>query len=86
MKPRDIFLLVVRLLGVLFLYRGIEAFPNGLGQTLQYLWKDEYLSMLAAALYTAWPLAVAWWLIGPRALQLVRMAYPEVDARTSAVP
>jgi hypothetical protein len=72
MKAKDIFLLAVRLLGLVFLYHGLMALPA----VMQLFFQRNFVSSLIGILLVLWPLAVAWWLIGG-APQLMRLAYPE---------
>lgn len=61
MKPKDLFHLAVRLLGLLFLYRGLSNLPaifNGIGM---------------AWLYIIFCLAAAWWLLTTH--WLTKLAY-----------
>ena len=63
MKPKDIFNLVVRLLGLLFLYHAFINLPTALSGAL-YSWVFVLCFM-----------AVAWWLLNTR--WLTSRAYPE---------
>jgi hypothetical protein len=75
MKPKDILGLVVRLLGVLFLYRAVEAVPM--------VWRVVSMGSRAfnwslffdSILIVAWQGAVAWWLI-KGAPPVMNWAYP----------
>jgi hypothetical protein len=73
MKPRDIFLLAIRLLGLLFLYHGLATVPS----VVQIILANASTvgSLINAILLIAWDLLVAWWLIGGAPL-LMRHAYP----------
>ena len=73
MKPRDIFGLAVRLLGVFFLYLGLRGVPPLLDLgVIETAGKNDIIN---AILPIAFHLLVAWWLLGGGAL--VRRAYPE---------
>ena len=78
MKPNDIFKLAVRILGLVFLYHGLSALPVAMG-----LLASAFPQYVMGILIVAWPLLVAWWLIGG-APQLMRRAYPE-DSSSPAV-
>ncbi len=71
MKPKDIFHLAVRLLGLVFFYLGVRSavgvwYAHGSGITPP---------ILTAVCY----LGVAWWLVGGAPLFMDR-AYPEADS------
>jgi len=66
MKPKEIFNLAIRLLGLFFVYLGFKAVP-------MVFW-DGGRSLLFVACY----FAVAWWLIGGAELLMSR-AYPDSD-------
>jgi hypothetical protein len=73
MKPRDIFGLAVRLLGLFFLYLGLRAVSPLLDLgTIENADKSDIIS---AILPIAFNLVIAWWLLGGGLL--VRRAYPE---------
>jgi hypothetical protein len=73
MKPRDIFGLAVRLLGLFFLYLGLKAVTPLLD--LGAIENADKNDLLSAILPIIFNLAVAWWLLGGKLL--VRRAYPE---------
>jgi hypothetical protein len=83
MRPREILKLAVRLLGLVFLYQGLQALPPGLFQ----LWRAIPImnsEMIFSSLATAgWPLLVAYWLLRGAPL-IMRTAYP--DAADSTEP
>jgi hypothetical protein len=62
MKPKDIFGLAVRLLGLVFFYRGVVMLPVGFASG----WMLLHVALL---------LALGWWLVGGARLLLNR-AYP----------
>ena len=79
MKPRDIFGLAVRLLGLWFLYLGLRAVTPLLDLgAIETAGRDDIIS---AVLPVVFNLAVAGWLLSGRLL--VRWAYPEA-AKISA--
>jgi hypothetical protein len=76
MKPHLLFGLALRILGLVFLYHGL----NGLPSLLPVLF-GAFMSMnpagLAVSLFSVvWPFAVAWWLLGG-APWVARRAYPD---------
>ena len=72
MKPRDIFGLAVRLLGLYFLYLGLRAVTPMLDLgAIETAGKSDIIN---AILPIAFNLLVAWWLLGGGVL--VRRAYP----------
>jgi hypothetical protein len=75
MKPKDIFGLAVRLLGLLFLYFGLRAVMPMLD--LELLKHPDTDDIINGLLPVAFNLAIAWWLFGGG---LVRRAYPESKA------
>jgi hypothetical protein len=74
MKPKDIFSLAVRLLGLLFLYFGLKAVSPLLD--LETIESADKSDLVNAVLPIAFNLLVAWWLIGGGLL--IRRAYPEL--------
>ena len=81
MKPKDIFGLAVRLLGLLFLYFGFRAVIPMLDiELIENPDKNDIINGLMPIVFN---LAVAWWLLGGG---LARRAYPESkisESRTS---
>ena len=75
MKPRDIFGLAVRLLGLFFLYLGLRAVPPLLD--LEAIGNAGKSDIINAILPIAFHLLVAWWLLGGGLL--MRRAYPEAS-------
>jgi hypothetical protein len=72
---REIFGLVIRLLGVVFLYRAVEAVPalwNWLSIGFRHNWANIFYSLFIIA----WQAAVAWWLL-KGAPPIMEWAYPE---------
>jgi hypothetical protein len=78
MKPKDIFGLAVRLLGLYFLYLGLNALAQMLGSDI--INSPEKMDIVYALLPVAFDLVIGWWLL--RGGLLVRWAYPET-ARSS---
>jgi hypothetical protein len=76
MKPKDIFNLALRLIGLLFLYQGLAAVPNAVASFCPAFPHFQFRTLLPSAILVGWPLAVAWWLVRG-APWLMRIAYPE---------
>jgi len=74
MKSKEIFCLVIRLLGLIFLYQALAAVPGA----ISLLWSGASRMMLRNVflgwLMVLWPLAVAFWMVRG-APALVRLAY-----------
>jgi hypothetical protein len=81
MKPRDIFGLAVRLLGLLFLYFGLKAMMPMLD--LEIIENPDKNDIINGLMPVVFNLAVAWWLLGGG---LARRAYPETKASESVRP
>ena len=79
MKPKDIskeiFGLVVRLLGLYFLWTGLNDLNVPALMNLQMLKSDQTGDIVTAILPAVLNLAIAWWLLGGKLL--IRRAYPE---------
>jgi hypothetical protein len=73
MKPRDLFGLAVRILGLVFLYLGLKDLPMLLD--VPALMSGDKSDIIAAVLPVAFNLAVACWLL--RSSVFLRWAYPE---------
>jgi hypothetical protein len=75
MKPRDIFGLAVRLLGLIFLYFSLRAVSSVLDlEVIENAGKGDIIN---AILPIAFNLLVAWWLLGGGLL--IRRAYPDAS-------
>lgn len=83
MNSRDLFLLAVRILGLVFLYHGLTALPTTLLSAFVTLFGRSFLGFLGMSFMALWPLLLAWWLIGGAPL-LMRLAYPTTLLRTEA--
>jgi hypothetical protein len=70
MNPKSIFSLAVRILGLVFLYRGLEALPA----VLSIFPAGSFWNFVNNVVGLAWPFVVAYWLIQGAPL-LVRIAY-----------
>jgi hypothetical protein len=75
MKPKDIFGLAVRLLGLYFLYLGLNALAQMLGSDI--INSPEKMDIVYALLPVLFDLIIGWWLLGGGLL--VRRAYPETS-------
>lgn len=75
MKPKDIFGLAVRLLGLYFLYLGLNALAQMLASDI--FNSPEKMDIVYALLPAVFYLIVGWWLLGGGLL--VRRAYPETS-------
>lgn len=76
MKPKDIFNLALRIIGLLFLYQGLAAVPGAVMSFCPAFPHFQFRTLLPSAILVGWPLAVAWWLVRG-APWLMRIAYPE---------
>jgi len=74
MKPKDIFILVIRVLGLVFLYHGLSAL-------VPLLFSAAILPFAVSALMVVWQLLLAYWLLRGAPL-LMRIAYPETTGRS----
>ena len=73
MKPRDIFGLAVRLLGLFFLYLGLRAVLPLLDlEAIENAGKSDIINAILPIVFN---LLVAWWLLGGGLL--MRRAYPD---------
>jgi len=75
MKPKDIFKLAVRLLGLVFLYQGLSGIP----QFLMFFPPSNVQEFFTYLLHFGWPLLVAFWLLCG-APPIVRLAYPDSES------
>ena len=76
MKPRDIFGLIIRLVGVIFIYEGAEKVPLALSAIFPGFKTVSGIGFLSALFMVGWPLAVAYWLLRG-APPVSRLAYPD---------
>jgi hypothetical protein len=72
MTPKSVFGLAVRVLGLVFLYRGLSALP----EILSIFSTGSFRGSLGIIIMIAWPFLLALWLIRG-APHLVRIAYPD---------
>lgn len=76
MKPKDIFGLIVRLVGLIFVYESAEKLPLALSATFPGFRSVSGIGFLSALFMVGWPLAVAYWLLRG-APPVSRLAYPD---------
>jgi len=74
MKPKDIFGLAVRLLGLVFLYHGLSALPG----IVSIIPPNSAGNFIGGIIMLGWPWVVAYWLLRG-APALVRLAYPDSE-------
>ncbi|MBP7825295.1 MAG: hypothetical protein KA236_01895 [Verrucomicrobia bacterium] len=72
MKSKDMLQLAVRLLGLVFLYRGLTPLPT----LIPMVFSGSVTNLLISVLMVGWPLLVAYWLLRGAPL-ILRIAYPE---------
>ena len=79
MKPKEIFCLIVRLVGLMFLYQSLAAVPMAVAAFCprfpHFIWSNFF----AALIMVGWPLLAAYWLIrGAPPVQ--QWAYPDPES------
>jgi len=77
MKPKDIFSLTIRLVGLFFIYLAARNVPV--------IWNTSNNGVVPAILVVIFFLAVAWWLLGGAPL-LMQRAYPDETKNDPAKP
>jgi hypothetical protein len=82
MKPKDIFGLAVRLLGLYFLYLGLNSLTQLLGSDI--VESPDKTDVENGLLPVAFDFAVAWWLLAGKSL--IRMAYPDGPKIPESLP
>lgn len=81
MKPKDIFGLAVRLLGLVFLYLGLRDLAPAVKQLIDLAGTenpdrdDVIYAVISGPLPLAFNLVIAWWLLQSKLL--IRWAYPQ---------
>jgi hypothetical protein len=76
MKPKDIFSLAVRILGLIFLYHGLLALPS----VVPLIFAGPPVgTFIGGILMVVWPLLVARWLLSGAPL-VMRLAFPDKDS------
>jgi hypothetical protein len=76
MKPREIFKLIVRLVGLMFLYKGLSDVPLAISALCPRFPHIAWGNFIPALIMIGWPVLVAYWLI-IGAPPLTRWAYPD---------
>lgn len=75
MNSRDLFLLAIRILGLVFLYHGLMALPTSLFGAFASLFSRAPLGFFGMGFMALWPLFLAQWLLRGAPV-LIRLAYP----------
>ncbi len=89
MKPKDIFGLAVRLLGLVFLYLGLKDLTLAVKQILDLASaenpdRDDIIyGIINGPLPVLFDLVIAWWLL--RGRMLIRWAYPEETSKVGGL-
>jgi hypothetical protein len=83
MPPHNLFLLAVRLLGLVLLYHGLAALPTTRLSAFVTLFGRSFLGFLGMSFMALWPLLLAFWLI-QGAPFVMRLAYPANLLRAEA--
>ena len=84
MKPKDIFSVAVRVIGLLFLYQGLTAVPAVINNW--YLFPQmKFAAIIPSLIAIGWPLFIAWWMVRG-APWLMRLAYPEERGSAPSAP
>jgi hypothetical protein len=83
MKPKDIFNLILRLIGLAFLYRALDTIPSAVLNFCPAFPHFYFRNLFPSLLVVGWPLLIAWWLIRG-APWLMRLAYPETPEMISS--
>ena len=76
MKPKDIFNLIVRLLGIVFLYQALAKVPFAFQAFFAGFPHLSWPGPFSALVMVGWPLLVGYWLLRG-APPVVRIAYPD---------
>lgn len=76
MKPKEIFGLAVRIIGLIFLYQGLSAVPNAIASICPVFPHFFFRNLWPSFLLIAWPVFLGYWLVRG-APWLMRLAYGE---------
>jgi hypothetical protein len=79
MKPKDMFSLAVRILGLVFVYQGLLSLPG----VTPMIFSGTLSNALMGAFTFAWPLLVGRWLLRGAPL-LMRMAFPDAGGQSES--
>ena len=82
MKPHILFGLAVRILGLVFLYHGLNNLPSLLPLLIGAFTSMNPSALVIMLCSLVWPFALAWWLLGGAPF-LVARAYPEASDKTA---
>lgn len=74
MKAHDIFGLVVRIIGVVFLYQGLSSLPNAINSICPAFPSFLPRNIFPSLLLVGWPLLIGYWFIRGAPF-LMRVAY-----------
>ena len=81
MKAKEIFGLVVRIIGLAFVYQSLSAVPNAITSICpvfpHFFWRNLFPSVLIVG----WPLLVGYWLL-KGAPKLMRITYGDASSET----
>ncbi len=80
MKPKQIFELIVRLVGLIFLYEAAEKVPLALTAIFPGFKTISGIGFVSALFMVGWPIAVAYWMFRG-APPVSRLAYPDEEAK-----
>jgi hypothetical protein len=83
MKPKDIFGIAVRFIGLVFLYQGLSSVPTAFASVCPVFPHFFIKNLIPSIFVTGWPLVVGYWMVRG-APWLMRRAYPE--RATEAAP
>jgi hypothetical protein len=85
MKPRDIFGLAVRLIGLIFLYQGLSGVPMAVAAFCPRFPHFIWTNLFSGIVIVGWPLVVAYWMVRG-APPLMRLAYSAESASGEGNP
>jgi hypothetical protein len=81
MKTKDIFNLIIRLLGIVFLYQALEKVPFAFSAMFPAFPHFRGAGLFDALMMVGWPLLVGYWLLRG-APPVARVAYPDEPRST----
>jgi hypothetical protein len=84
MKPKDIFGLLIRAIGLLFIYQGLASLPVAVGNFCG-VFILTFRVLFSNGVMVCWPLIVGFLLI-QAAPWLIRWAYPAEDSTRNSPP
>ena len=85
MKTKDIFKLVVQIIGLVFLYQGVAAVPMAIAAFCPAFPHFIFRNLLPACFTVGWPLLAAYWMVRG-APPLMRIAYPDTPEPATKAP